>query len=89
MRKKNVYTKSMLRQPLHSLILVFLLFMATFSFVLRSVEFLSVREEIFSIASYYTTVGFLSRDYEPYDVNAAADFLENTVFLSFQIAVVV
>ena len=81
--RKNVYTKSMLRQPLHSLILVFLLFMATFSFVLRSVEFLTVREQIFSIASFYRSIGFLSGEDEYYDVNLGADFLENSRYIEF------
>ena len=94
MKKKNVYTKSMFRQPLHSLILVFLLFIATFTFVLRSVEFLTVRDEIFRIASYYQTIGFLDDIHgdgiDPAlnvgansgaDVSIGADFLEDTGYL--------
>ena len=81
MRKKNVYTKSMLRQPIHSLILTFLIFIATFGFVLRSVEFLTVRDEIFSIASYYQTVGFISGSGEFANVSDGADFLENSGYI--------
>ena len=80
--RKNVYTKSMLRKPVHSLILALLIFIATFSFVLRSVEFLTVREEIFRIASFYPAVGFLSADNEFEDVNIGADFLENSHFIN-------
>ena len=83
MRKKNVYTKSMFRQPLHSLILIFLLFIATFSFVLRSVEFFTVRDQMFSIAEYYQTIGFLRSEHEFGDVSAGADFLENNHFIEF------
>ena len=81
MRKKNVYTKSMLRKPLHSLILVFLLFIATFGFVLRSVEYLTVRDQIFSISNYYQSIGFLNGDNEFYDVSKGADFLENNRYI--------
>jgi len=66
----------MLRQPFHSLILVFLLFVTTFSFVLRSVEFLTVREQIFRIGDYYQAIGFLSGD-DFYEMNRDVDVIEN------------
>ena len=81
--RKNVYTKSILRKPLHSLILAFLLFAATFGFVLRAVEFLTVRDQIFSIATYYQSIGFLSSSHELDDVGIGADFLENSPYIEF------
>ena len=79
--KKNVYTKSVLRQPVHSLILAFLLFIATFSFVLRTVEFLTVRNQIFTISEYFQSVGVLQGTDEFDDVNIGADFLENNPYI--------
>jgi len=76
--RKNVYIKSLLRRPLHSLILAFLLFIATFSFVLRSVEFLTMRDQIFRIAEFYQAIGFLSGDHEFDDVNLGADLIEDS-----------
>jgi len=79
--KKNVYTKSLLRRPLHSLILAFLLFIATFGFVLRSVEFLTIRNQIFTIAEFYQAIGFLSGDHDFDDVNIGADLIENSPYI--------
>ena len=79
--RKNVYMKSMLRKPVRSLILFFLISIAIFSFILRSAEFLSVREEIFRVATFYTAIGFLSGEHDLVDVNVGADFLENTGYL--------
>ena len=79
----------MLRQPLHSLILILLLFIATFGFALRSVEYLTVRGQIFSISDYYRSIGFLSADHEFnvdrefYDVSKGADLIENSRYIEF------
>jgi len=73
----------MLRQTVLSLILAFLLFIATFSFVLRAVEFLTVRDQIFTIADFYQSIGFLIGEHEFDDVNIGADFLENNPYIEF------
>jgi len=79
--KKNVYTKSVLRQPVYSLILAFLLFVATFGFVLRSVEFITVRQQIFAISDYFETIGFLRGTTAFDDVSAGADLLETSPYI--------
>ena len=79
--KKNVYIKSVLRQPVLSLILAFLLFIATFGFVLRSIEFITVRQQIYTISEYFQSVGFLLGDTAFADVNVGADFLEDNPYI--------
>lgn len=80
--KKNVYTKSVLRQPVYTLILAFLIFVATFGFVLRSVEFIAVRQQIYTISDYFESIGFLRGTSAFDDVNVGADFLENSPYIS-------
>ena len=79
--RKNVYTKSLLRRPLHSLILAFLLLIATFSFVLRSVEFLTLRDQVFRLSEFYQAIGYLSGNHEFDDVNIGADFIEDSPYI--------
>jgi len=79
--KKNVYTKSVLRQPVYSLILGFLLLVATFGFVLRSIEFFTVREQIYAISDYFESIGFIRGITAFDDVNAGADFLEHSPYI--------
>ena len=79
--KKNVYTKAILRQPVYSLILAFLILIATFGFVLRSVEFITVRQQIYSISDYFQSIGFLRGTSAFDDVNAGADFLEASPYI--------
>ena len=76
--RKNVYIKTMLRQPVRSLVLAILLCVAAFTFVLRTVEFVSIRGQIFKISEFFNTHGFIGAPYDLDDVGAGADFLENS-----------
>ena len=55
--RKNIFIKSMLRQPLRTALLVALIGLASFAFVLRTVEFIVVRRQIYATAAYYRTIG--------------------------------
>ena len=76
-----MYTKAILRQPVYSLILAFLLMIATFGFVLRSVEFITVRQQIFSISGYFQSIGFLRGTSAFDDVSEGANFLDNSPYI--------
>jgi len=57
--RKNIFIKSMLRQPVRTAILVLLIAAAAFSFVMRATEYLIVTEQIEGIGKYYRAVGRL------------------------------
>ncbi|MCL2405578.1 MAG: hypothetical protein FWC92_08535 [Defluviitaleaceae bacterium] len=82
--RKNIYTKSMIRQPMRTLLLFLLITLASFAFVLRAVEFLSVNRHIQAIAANYRSIGFLIADSELADVSAGADILANSDFIAFE-----
>jgi len=50
----------MLRQPLRSALLVFLVALAAFGFVMRTAEFMIVRNQIMGAAEFYRASGFIS-----------------------------
>ena len=79
--RKDVFIKSVIRQPVHSLVLAFLLFIATFSFVLRAVEFMIVREQIFLIAEHFHSIGFIRGESDFVDVNFGANLLETSPYI--------
>jgi hypothetical protein len=85
--KSNVFAKSMLRQPLRSVLLALLLAVAAFSFVMRSVEYVVINEQINEISSFYRPVGFLSMAdinvLPGTDVRPAADIVSASPYVDF------
>ena len=80
---KNVFAKSILRQRVRSLLLLLLIGLAAFVFVLRTVEYIVVRNQINEIAGFYRSVGILFAN-EPFgDVSAAVDIIEGSPAVSF------
>ena len=80
---KNVFIKSMLRQPVRSMLLLLLITAASFAFVVRSVEYIVVRNRIADISEFFTSVGFLShRDGITADVSEAIEFLAENPYVS-------
>ena len=57
---RNVFFKSVLRQPIRAFILAILVGAAAFAFVARATEFAVVRDELTRIESFYRAVGVLS-----------------------------
>ncbi|MCL2854503.1 MAG: ABC transporter permease [Defluviitaleaceae bacterium] len=83
MRKNvNVIIKSMLRQPMRTFLLIFLIALGTFTFVLRTVEYLAVRAHIMEIGDDFRTVGFVQHPHGGHgDVAHVADILWKSGFL--------
>ena len=57
--KRNIYITSMWRQPIRTLLIVVLMALASFTFVLRTVEYMIVRNRIYEIAARFRAVGFI------------------------------
>jgi len=81
--RKNIFIKSMLRQPIRTGLLILLVSLASFAFFLRTVEYVTVRSEILEISQLYRTVGAFHTDYWWQDVHAAADIIENSPYTRF------
>jgi len=58
--KNNIFLKSVLRQPIRTLILSILIGAAAFAFVARTTEYVVVRDELTRIEAFYRSVGILS-----------------------------
>ncbi|MCL2855309.1 MAG: ABC transporter permease [Defluviitaleaceae bacterium] len=83
MKKRNVTLKSMLRQPMRTLLLVVLMALGAFAFVLRTVEYIVVRNQILEIADTYHTVGFIQpEDGVHMDISPVVDLLWESGFLA-------
>jgi len=81
--RKNIFLKSMLRQPLRTGLLVFLIGLATFAFFLRTAEFLTVRDQVGILGGLQRPIGFLQHDDYWGDVSAAAEILAQSPAVGF------
>jgi len=79
--RKNIFLKSMLRQPIRTGLLVLLIGLASFSFFLRTMEFVTVRAEITALGGNFRTIGTVDAPEFWADVSAAAEILENSPFV--------
>ena len=82
--RHNLLIKSMIRQPLRTVLLALLIFLATFAFVLRTVEYLVVRSQIYEIAEYYRAVGDVNHPHWFGDVSAAIEIISNDPRVGFE-----
>jgi len=81
----NIFMKSVLRQPVRSLILFLLVGLAAFAFVMRTTEFLAVRGGIYQIAAHYRAIGFLHVAGTTYgNVQAGADLIAGSELIDFE-----
>ena len=79
--RKNIFLKSMLRQPVRTGLLILLIGLASFAFFLRTVEYVTVRAEIRSLGGIYRSIGLIrAADYWA-DVSEAAAIIENSPFV--------
>ena len=60
--RKNIFTKSMLRQPMRTALLVALVAASAFAFIMHAVEYIVVKGQIAEISKYYRAVGYLHGD---------------------------
>ncbi|MCL2572727.1 MAG: ABC transporter permease [Defluviitaleaceae bacterium] len=81
--RKNIFLKSMLRQPMRTGLLVLLIALASFAFFLRTVEFVAVRAEIRALEGNFRTIGTVQADDYWADASAVADILENSSFVRY------
>jgi len=82
--RKNLFLKSMLRQPVRTLLLVLLIAASSFAFVTRVTEFAIVREQINGMTGFFQTVGFLThRDGNTADVSAALEYIAQSPYVTF------
>jgi len=83
---KNIFTKSMLRQPLKTVLLILLMAVASFSFVMRSVEYIVINERINEISGFFRAIGTLSSitDDLSGDVRPSADIISASPYVNFE-----
>ena len=81
--QKNIYIKSMLRQPIRSMLLVLLIATASFAFVVRAVEYIVVRDRITEMSNFFHNVGVLThRGGITADVSQVMDFISNNPYVA-------
>ena len=81
---KNIFIKSMLRQPVRSALLIILIATVSFAFVLRTVEYTIVSNQISQISGFFQSVGILShRDGITADVSPAIDIIAQSPYVAF------
>jgi len=73
----------MLRQPLRTALLVFLIGLATFAFFLRTAEFLTVREQVNELGRLHRPIGLLHHEYYWGDVSQAAELIAQSRDVEF------
>ncbi|MCL2200271.1 MAG: hypothetical protein FWB80_15275 [Defluviitaleaceae bacterium] len=78
-----LFIKSMLRQPLRTVLLMLLIATASFAFVLRVVERQIIVEKIHELSQYYRTIGFLQPTLEN-NVFGGAEILRQSPYLAFE-----
>ena len=83
--KKNIFLKSTIRKPLQSLVLIMLVGTAAFAFVMRSTEFLMIRDSVSEAAAHYRSIGFLQVPGEAYaNVISGADVISSSRYVDFE-----
>ncbi|MCL1989223.1 MAG: hypothetical protein FWG64_14810 [Firmicutes bacterium] len=81
--RKNIYLKSMLRQPGRTFLIMLLIAIVVFAVVLRVSEFINLNSHISQIAETYTSIGLLQADSQLADVSPWADIVANSQFVGF------
>lgn len=83
--KQNIFLTSVLRQTARSFVLFLLIGAAAFSFVLRTTEYMVVRDRIFEIADFYRSIGFLQVDGQAYgNVLEGAEIISQSGMIGFE-----
>ena len=82
--KNNIFTKSMLRQPIRTALIVLFMAFTSFSFVMRSAEYIIIDERINEIGEHFRAIGILNHmgDFLDDDVRQAADIVRESLYVS-------
>jgi hypothetical protein len=85
--KNKLFIKLMARQPVITALLVLLITISSFVFVMRSVEYMVVTEQIDEISSFYRSIIFITHDDDPMvpvDVTDAANIIAQSDQVAFE-----
>ena len=80
--KNNVIFKSIIRQPMRTIVLASLLFVATFFFVSRGVEVQIVTSETERIGEHYRSIGFFSSTHGT-DLTEVVEIISESPYFNF------
>lgn len=78
---KNIFWKSILRRKAILIILILFVGVASFGFALRTIQYLSIHQEIQRISQNYRAIGSLEND--NLDVTAGAKLIEKNPYVAF------
>jgi|GEM_PF-1842563 len=81
--RKNLFMKSMYRKPLLTLLMILLIALGSFMFVLRTVEFITVRSEINQLNSMFRSIGMIRSHNYFDDVSDAVKIISNSPYVRF------
>ena len=84
--KQNIYITSMRRQPIRTIILVVLMALAAFTFVVRTVEYVIVRRQLYEIAGHYRSIGFIQAvddDYGTGNIIGAVQQISDSPYIAY------
>jgi len=81
--RRNLFIRSLLRQPLRMGLLMLLMGLASFAFFLRTVEFVAVRGQLIALGHTYRSIGFLRGEGLFDDVAEAAAMLAASPYVGF------
>jgi len=83
--KLNIFLKSVFRQKIKTLIFFVLIAASAFAFVMRTTEFIVIRDRIDSIAENFRSIGFLQLRDAPYgDILEGAEIIANSPYVGFE-----
>jgi hypothetical protein len=80
--RKNIFAKSMLRQPIRSLLIILLIAAAAFAFVVRAAEYSAIRNHF--LGADYHAVGFVDGVGPLDDISHIADFLSDSPHMGME-----
>jgi len=83
--RKNIFAKSMVRQPMRTALLMLLIALSVFALTMRGAEYLVITNNIEEIGRYYRAVGFLTpTDPENQEVLSSAELVANSPLVAFE-----
>ena len=83
---KNIFIKSILRQPLRTMLLILLIAVTSFSFVMRGAEYIIINERVNEVSGFFRAVGQLNYTGSSWyhaDVGQAAEVVSESSYVAF------
>jgi hypothetical protein len=83
--RKNIFAKSLSRKVIQAILLMLLLFLASFIFSMRGVEYLNVTQNVNEISRFYRAIGTITnRSVETLELIAGADLVSASPYVEFE-----